>query len=101
MKIKFLSYVFFILILTGCFTYGNDRHEAFINMQNYYIGKTIESYRRSAGISIGVNQLTNGNFEEEWRHYGNCRIFFEYLQTTKIIKSWRFTGSKTDCVWKS
>lgn len=98
MKNKFILLLLPTLLLMGCFTYG-DRHEAFIKMGNYYVGKTIQALRSSSGKSEGVKQLANGNFEEEWGHNRpGCSRFYEYSATTGIIVAFRFTGNKTNCI---
>ena len=80
---------------------GSDRHKVFVEVNQSYIGSTIQDFKRTAGKSVGIKPLANGNSEEEWKSYGSCRYFYEYVPVTGIIVSWRFEGSKTDCVWRS
>lgn len=101
MKNKLILLLLPALVSMGCLSYG-DRHEAFLKMGNYYVGKTVQYYRSGAGKSEGVKQLANGNFEEEWKHNRpGCSRFYEYSATTGIIVAFRFTGDKTNCIQTS
>ena len=102
MKDKLILLLLPALVSMGCLSYG-DRHEAFIKMGNYYVGKDIQFLRKASGKnSHGIVKLENGNFEEEFGHNRpNCLKFFEYSATTGIVVSFRFTGNKTNCVWTS
>lgn len=46
---------------------------------------------------VESRELPNGNVENEYRWYRECRYFFEYERQTRKIVSWRYQGSADDC----
>lgn len=47
---------------------------------------------------LSSKTLSNENIENEYRHVGSCRYFFEFSPETRMIVRWRFEGSEQDCV---
>ena len=99
MKITHWINVFVISVQSGCYLVGSSHHESFIKHYQWYVGKTIQSFRSSAGRPESVKQLTNGNIEEEYAvRKGKCRFYYEYDPVTGIVVSWRFEGGEKECI---
>lgn len=88
-----------LLLQSGCFWNNRSPHESFINHYQWYVGKTIQFFRSSAGRPESVEKLNNGNMEEGYAvRKGKCRFYYEYNPATGIIVSWRFEGGEKECV---
>ena len=84
-----------VSMLTACWGYPAS-HETFVNQSNYWVGKSIQSLRRSSPPSRGIRELSNGNMEEEWGY--KCPKFYEYDPKTNTIIGWRFVGLSEECI---
>ncbi len=65
------------------------------------VGKSIDDQLRLNNAYpdrlIASKTLGNGNVENEYRWYGDCRYFYEFNPGTRVIVSWRFEGSQSEC----
>jgi sarcosine oxidase delta subunit len=76
-------------------------HENFKVHMAMDVGRRIDEPRSEIHADpdrlVASRELTNGNIENEYRWYRDCRYFFEYERQTLRIVSWRYQGSEDDC----
>lgn len=88
-----------LAFLTACGT-TQSSHQNFLNIMNGQVGRSIDerSGWRSVDGRVSSKVLPNGNIEEGYTQRGVCRYFFEISQTTRKIVSWRYEGTKDECI---
>lgn len=84
-------------MLSSCTTL--TPHENFKEHMASSLGESLDSaiWSKLYIKPTTVRNLSNGNIENEYKWRGTCKYFFEFDPQTRIIVSWRFTGSEGDC----
>ncbi len=75
--------------------------ENFKRFRDANIGKSIDDpsseVARYPQLLVGRKDLPNGNYENEYRWYRECRYFYEINPSTRMIVNWRYEGNENDC----
>lgn len=76
-------------------------HENFQMILGRSVGKSMDDPPRITNAYsdrfLSSTVLQNGNIENKYLWYGECRYYFEIDQKTHKIVGWRFEGSERDC----
>jgi hypothetical protein len=76
-------------------------HQNFEMIFGQSVGRSIDDPPRLTNAYpdrlVFSKKLKNGNFENEYRWYRDCRYFFEVDGKSRVIVAWHFVGSDKDC----